>query len=100
LLRRITTILPLTMLPPNDHHDRRRTGLFLLAAACAFLAGQGLFLLFNGDTGMEIVRGGGEVLLWGCAAAAVLARVHGHALPGARLGIWTGAGLVVASWLY
>lgn len=82
----------------NELLERREVR-FLLAAACGFLAGQGLYLLMNGVHAMDIVRGGGELLLWGSLAMLNLARVHGRGIPGIRLAIYVGAGLIVASWL-
>lgn len=83
-----------------DPQVRRKAGLFLCAVACAFLAGQGIHLLFHGTTPMETVRGGGRILFWGCLAAAAMARLQHARIAGIRLAIYTGAGLIVASWLY
>jgi hypothetical protein len=88
----------LSEMEPIDQDVRRKAVLFLLAAACGFFAGAGLQLLLLGESPLDAVHGGGSLLLWGSAAAALLARVHGHSLPGISLAIWTGAGLVLASW--
>lgn len=84
---------------PIDHEVRRKAGLFLLAAVCAMLAGAGLQSLVFGTAPMDAVQGGGRLLLWGSVGASLLARVHGRRLPGAYLGFWTGAGLLLASWV-
>lgn len=84
---------------PLDELLARKEVRFLLAALCGFFAGQGGYLLLNGTHAMDIVRGGGEVLLWGSLALLNLARIHGGGIPGIRLAIYVGAGLIVASWL-
>lgn len=81
-----------------DHDSQRKAGLFLLAAACAFIAGSGLHLLLFGAAPLDVLRGGGRVLFWGGITAALLARVHGRALPGIALALCTGGGLIIASW--
>lgn len=77
---------------------RRKAGLFLLAAACAFVAGAGLRMMLSGEAPADVLRGAGRVLLWGGAAAALLARVHGRSLPGISMAMCMGAGLIVVSW--
>lgn len=72
---------------------------FALAIACGFLCGQGIHLLMYAGNGADAMRGGGELLLWGSLALANLARLHDNGIPGIRLAIYVGAGLIVASWL-
>lgn len=69
-----------------------------LAAFCLFLAIQGGYLLFTGVGGKAIVRGGGEVLLWGGWALVNFLRPFGRVIQGINLPINVGLAMVVVSW--
>lgn len=70
-----------------------------LAAFCLVLAAQGAYLLFTGTGGKEIVRGGGEVLLWGGWAAVNILHLFQRAMPRLNLLINVGLAMVVISWV-
>lgn len=82
-----------------DHLLQNKNVRIALAVACAFLCGQGIHLLMYAHNGIDAMRGGGELLLWGSLALANMARLHSDGIPGIRLAMYVGAGLIVASWL-
>lgn len=69
-----------------------------LAAFCLMLAIQGAYLLFAGTGGKAIVRGGGEVLLWGGWAVVNVLHPFGRTIAGIHLLINVGLAMVVVSW--
>lgn len=82
-----------------DHLLQNKNVRIALAVACAFLCGQGIHLLMYAHNGIDAMRGGGELLLWGSLALTNMARLHSDGIPGIRLAMYVGAGLIVASWL-
>lgn len=71
---------------------------FGLASFCLMLAIQGIFRLFMGVTNAEILRGGGEVLLWGGWTVINMLRPYGRTVPNINIVINTGLACIVGSW--
>ncbi len=71
---------------------------FALASFCLMLAIQGIFRLFTGATNPEIIRGGGEVLLWGGWTVINVLRPYGRTVPRINLVINTGLVFIIISW--
>ena len=69
-----------------------------LAAFCLVLTIRGGYLLFTGMTGKDIVRGGGEVMLWGGWALVNALRPFGRTIPGINILINVGLVMVIISW--
>lgn len=69
-----------------------------LAAFCLMLAIQGAYLLFTGTGGKSILRGGGEVLLWGGWATVNMLRPFGRTITGINIPINIGLAMIIISW--
>lgn len=69
-----------------------------LAVICVYLAISGAYLLFNGTTKEEWLRGGGNLLVWGGFAVVNGLKAYGRTLAGINIPLNIGMLLVLASW--
>jgi hypothetical protein len=84
---------------PIENWMQRKAVRFALAVACAFCAGQGIHLFYHPEAGYDVLRGGGEVLMWGGLALLNMSKLHSFSISGVKLAICAGCGLILASWL-
>jgi hypothetical protein len=85
--------------PTLSDYLQRKNVRFTLAAICAFFAAQGIYLLFAGESRSDILRGGGEILLWGGWAVVNALKPYERTVPGLHIAINVGLILIVSSWI-
>lgn len=69
-----------------------------LAAICTYLAFTGAYQLLTGETQVDWLRGGGNLLVWGGFAVLNGMKAYGRTLPGINIPINIGVMLVIAGW--